>query len=147
MDKNQKKAQRSRGALLLGLAGLLLLIGGVILCGMLAETYPLFERLGGVTSGAGGALMGVGFSRFYQIRKLTPEQERRKEIERCDERNIQVNRAALCVVAAAGFIILGVLAVLFTVLDYGAAGIICSAAVFVLIAVYLVAYRRLSAKM
>ena len=76
--------------------------------------------------------------------RVSPDRERQKEIEQHDERNIQVNRAALSVTAVAAFIALAVMTFIFVVMGWFAAGILTVAAMYVLIAVYLIAHRRMN---
>ena len=131
-------------ALTMILVGLVAVAAGVFWFGRLAEANPNLDRLTGLISGAGGGLTAVGVIQLYNLKRMTPDVMHKKEVERHDERNIQINRAALSVVAAASFFILVILTFLFTALDYGAAGMICAAMLYVQIAVYIVAYNRIS---
>ena len=95
----------------------------------------------------GGGLLGISAAKFIGSRMATPEQARRKEIEQRDERNIQVSRAAMSVVAASAFIILAAMSLLFTFMDLHPADIICSSAICLLLIIYVVAFNRLNKKM
>jgi drug/metabolite transporter (DMT)-like permease len=118
------------------------------ICAILLTYYNKdnsLDRVAGTFCGLGGGLLGSGGSLLVMaLWRYSPETERRKEIEQHDERNIQVNRAALSIVAAAAFIMLGILSVLFTLLECDPAGMITSASIFVLLAVYVIAYSRMN---
>lgn len=140
-----KKTERTRGkTYILGGLGLLLFVSGIVWSSIIPDEMPSLERLAAVFCGAGGSLIGVSLVQLLRIHRMTPEQEKLREIEQHDERNIQVNRAALCIVAAAAFIILAVLGIIFTVVGYRIPGLACSASVFVLLVVYVAAYKKLN---
>ena len=104
-----------------------------------------FDGLAGALCGLGfGLLGGGGATAAMALWRVSPDRERQKEIEQHDERNIQVNRAALSVTAVAAFIVLAVLTFIFVIMGWFAAGILTVAAMYVLIAVYLIAHSRMN---
>ena len=133
--------------LVLMIIGLAMIVSAVVWFGNIPDDDHYLSRISGVLCGVGGGLLGISAAKFIGSRMATPEQARRKEIEQRDERNIQVSRAAMSVVAASAFIILAAMSLLFTFMDLHPADIICSSAIGLLLIIYVVAFNRLNKKM
>ena len=104
-----------------------------------------FDGLAGALCGLGfGLLGGGGAMAAMALWRISPDRERQKEIEQHDERNIQVNRGGGGGGGGGGWVVLAVLTFIFVVMGWFAAGILTVAAMYVLIAVYLIAHRRMN---
>ena len=141
----------NRGKRNRAIVGAVMVAVGIVCFGVCAILLTYYnkdnslDRVAGTFCGLGGGLLGAGGSLLVMaLWRYSPEAERRKEIEQHDERNIQVNRAALSVTAVAAFIVLAVLTFIFVVMGWFAAGILTVAAMYVLIAVYLIAHSRMN---
>lgn len=97
---------RTKLWLILGAAGLLVLIGDIVFKDTLTETAE------GVLSGIGSALMGVSVAKFAigRMEEKHPKQMKQNQIESKDERNVMIRHKAQalsglllqwCVLAAA----------------------------------------------
>jgi hypothetical protein len=109
------------------------------------DAAPNFDRLMGMFSGFGGGLVAVALFFLIRGRMLTPEKRMQEEVEQNDERNIAVQRAASSIAAVAALAIFAILAFVFTSMGYLLPAYLCIGAMYLELAVYLIAlavYRK-----
>lgn len=142
-----KKPWKKRTCVLTLLLGIISFAFGLtgLLTG-LAEGRAV-NRLLCMISGFGFGIMLVAAFMRLRSRVVSKERLEREEIEREDERNIAISRAAgLTAFYAAGGL-LAVLAFVFVGLDDSAPSMICVGGIYLLAAVYLAARRVYAKKM
>lgn len=105
------------------------------------------SMLSGMFTGLGAGFVAIGLVQYIRNKISSPEKLRTKEIEKTDERNIQLIRAAAAVTMSASYVIFAVLAFLFVALDYRIPAFITIGAMYVEFAVYLIAYKILNNRM
>jgi len=133
---------------------ILLLIGLVTLVfGLTAHNLPAAANMStndhflGMLSGAGCGLMGVAI--FFGIRKkiLSPEKRQQEKIEKNDERNITIQRAALSICALSAIFLLAFFAFLFNAMGYLTPSYLCIGGMYALLIIYLLSLKIFQKKM
>lgn len=113
----------------------------------LPEDAHNFSMFAGMLAGLGTAFIAVNI--FYIIREKisSPEKLKQEEIEKNDERNIQVLRALYTIVAVTSYILFVVLAFTFVLLGYYASSWICVGAIYIEAGVFVISRKILDKKM
>ena len=101
----------------------------------------------GMLSGAGTGLIAVAIFFFFRGKIISPEKRQQEKIEKNDERNIAIQRAALSVSAATAFFLFAFFAFLFNAMGYLTPSYLCVGAMYVLLAAYLISIKILQKKM
>ncbi len=105
------------------------------------------DTLLGMFSGFGFGLLAVAVVQLIRAKRMSPEKRAEKDIEKNDERNIAVTRAAHAVGNTAGAATLVVLSFLLMFLDYRVPSYLCIGALYVQLFAFLIAYRVYYKKM
>ncbi len=142
-----KQSGKGKSAIIALTVGVLSLAFGII--GMLNTPDEAHEqaRLMGMFTGFGTGILGV--AAYYMIRKrvVKPEKLAQEEIERTDERNVALNRAALSVAAFAAVLAFALLAFVLLGLGYVLPSQLCIIGMYVEAAAYVIARVVLNKKM
>lgn len=127
--------------------GIVSLIFGIVFARSLPEEEHTLTMLAGMFTGFGAGITAVAL--FYRIRSkvLSPEKLKEKEIEKNDERNIQIVRASFTVVAATAFLTFAVMAFVFMGMGYRVPSLIMVGCIYLQIIVFLIANKVISKKM
>lgn len=110
------------------------------------EEHSLNTLLGMFTGFGFGIIAVAGFM-LVRSKVVSPQKLMQEEIEREDERNIAISRAAGLVGFFAGVGLFAVLAFVFMGLGYRVPSFVCVGGIYVLVAGYLVARRVYAKKM
>ncbi len=105
------------------------------------------NTLMGMFTGFGAGLLGVAVYQTVRSRVVSKEKLAQEKIEREDERNIAIIRAAGTAAYYAAILLMAALVFLFMGLGYKAPSYICLGAMYVLVAVFLIAKKVLEKKM
>ncbi len=132
---------------LLLLAGAVSLAFGII--GILKDPEMSGDgaMLMGMFTGLGAAFTGIGIIRLLYMRFASPKKLKSEEINRKDERNIQVIRASYAVSNMAATILFAAMAFVFVMLGYRIPAFISVGAMWLQVVVFLISYRVLNKKM
>ena len=106
-----------------------------------------FNTLLGMFTGFGAGIMGVAIYQLIRSKMVSQEKLEQEEIERWDERNIAIVRAAATAAYYAAILLIAVLIFLFMGLGYKVPSYICLGALYVLVAVFFIARKILEKKM
>lgn len=106
-----------------------------------------FNMLMGMFSGLGVAFSAVGVIKLIHYRRTPEEKLKQEEINRKDERNVEILRISGTVSNGASSILFAVIAFVFVFLNYKIPAIICIAALYVQILVFLISYGYYNKKM
>lgn len=127
--------------------GAVSLVFGILFARSLSDEEHSLMMLAGMFSGAGAGIMAVAIFFWIRSKVLSPEKLKQKEIEKNDERNVQINNAAFTVVAATANLTFAVLAFVLMGMGYMVPSLIMVACVYLQLAVFLIAHRIISRKM
>ena len=105
------------------------------------------NTLMGMFTGFGAGILGVAVTRLIRQKVVSKEKLEQEEIERQDERNIAIMRAAGLVGFYTAIGLFAVLVFLFMGLGYTVPSYICLAAMYVMVAVAWIARWKLAKKM
>lgn len=133
--------------IVLAVIGIISFTFGILSTIVTPEDAHNLSMLAGMFTGLGAAFVTIGLVQYIRNKISSPEKLRTKEIEKTDERNIQVIRAAAAVAMSASYIIFAILAFTFVALDYRIPAFITIGAMYVEFTVYLISYRILNNKM
>lgn len=120
---------------------------GIFLKIRFPEDAHNYQQFAGMLTGFGCGILAVGI--VFTIRRLlsTPEKLKEREIEKKDERNIQIMRAAYATAAFGAFILFALMTFIFTLMGEFTACLITIVAMYVDIAVFVISYLILQKKM
>ena len=90
--------------------GVVSLIFGIVFANSLSDDQRSLMMLAGMFSGAGTGIIAVAIFFWIRGKVLSPEKLKQKAIEKNDERNVQITRTALTVVAITSNLTFAVLA-------------------------------------
>lgn len=110
------------------------------------ETHHL-QMLAGMFTGMGCAFLAVGIINILRCRFGSAEKRKQREIERTDERNVQIMRYAMSIAAVGAVFFFAALIFVFTALNYILPSMLVLAGIYVQLAVFLAAYRILNKRM
>lgn len=105
------------------------------------------NTLMGMFTGFGAGIMGVAIWQTIRAKLVSREKLEQEEIEKWDERNIAVTRAAATAAYYAAILLMALLIFLFMGLGYRAPSYICLGALYVLVGVFFIARKVLEKKM
>jgi len=105
------------------------------------------NTLMGMFTGFGAGIMGVAIFMVIRSRVVSKEKLEQEEIDKWDERNIAIIRAAATAAYYAAILLVAVLIFLFMGMGYKVPSYICLAGLYVLIGVFFVARKVLEKKM
>lgn len=146
LAKSGKLSNSRSSAYISILIGVILAALGVL--GVLldiARAFNLFMLLG-MLVGVGAVFIGGGMFTLIRAR-LKPEKLKEEEINRKDERNIQVTRASYAVSNTAAALLFGVMAFVLVLLDYITPALIAVGALCVQALVSALAYHFFNKRM
>lgn len=135
------------------LCTLIIILGGAsFLFGLLSFLIAKPEghttnTLLGMFTGFGAGIMGVGVWQIIRAKVVSKEKLEQEEIEKWDERNIAITRAAATAAYYAAILLMAVFIFLFMGLGYRAASYICLGGLYVLVGVFFAARKMLEKKM
>ena len=101
----------------------------------------------GMFAGFGGGIMGVAIWLTIRAKVVSKEKLEQEEIEKWDERNIAIIRAAATVAFYAAILLMTILIFVFMGLGYRTPSYICLGGLYVLVGVFLIARKVLEKKM
>ena len=103
--------------------------------------------LAGMFTGMGSAFLAIGVFFFLRSHFGSAEKKKQREIERNDERNVQITRYAMSIAAFAAVLFSAILIFVFTALNYILPSMLILAGVYIELAVFLIAFKILERKM
>ena len=101
----------------------------------------------GMFTGFGAGIMGVAIYQLIRAKVVSKEKLEQEEIEKWDERNIAIIRAAATAAYYAAVLLMAIMVFLFMGLVYRVPSYICLGGLYVLIGVFLAARKVLEKKM
>lgn len=126
--------------MVLGLLGLISLVIGIIMITRLSEDSHGADMAAGMLCG-----MGTCFIIIFIIRKVQehfyPEKVKKDEIEKSDERNIQVTRAAFTVLGTVAILYMTGMTLAMAFMDFIVGTYISIAGIYVCAISFFIAYR------
>lgn len=131
--------------MLLIVIGVISLAFGVVMQQGLTEDEHDLSMLMGMFTGMGAAFTVVGTIRLIRLKMVSPEKLKQEEIERNDERNVQILRLAYTVACVTSTILFTVLAFVFVCLGYRTPALITIGALYVQVLAFFLAniyYRK-----
>ncbi|NLA86409.1 MAG: hypothetical protein GX847_03830 [Clostridiales bacterium] len=143
----QNKSHKSRrNSYISILIGVILVAFGVL--GVLLEMVQSFHlvMLLGMFTGIGAVFIGGGVFTLYRVR-FAPQKLKEEEINRRDERNIQVTRASYAVSNSAAALLFGFMAFILVLLNYITPALIAVGALCIQALVSVIAYRVFNKRM
>lgn len=105
------------------------------------------NTLMGMFTGFGAGICAVAVFRMIREKVVSKEKLEQEEIDRQDERNVAIIRAAGTAAYYAAILLMAVLVFLFTGMGYSVPSYICLGAMYVLVGVFFVARKLLEKKM
>ena len=105
------------------------------------------NTLMGMFTGFGAGIMGVAIWQTIRAKVVSKEKLEQEEIEKWDERNIAISRAAGTAAYYAAILLMAVLIFLFMGLGYRTPSYICLGGLYVLVGVFFAARKVLEKKM
>ena len=127
--------------------GIVSLIFGILFARSLSDDQNNLQMLAGMFTGAGTGIIAVAIFFWIRSKIVSPEKLKQKEIEKNDERNIQISRAALSVVAMTSNLTFAILAFVLMGMGYMVPALIMVACIYLQVAIFLIANRIISRKM
>lgn len=133
------------------LLGVLTLVLGILIevhLQMTGETQmPNISRFAGMLTGFGSGILAVGAFRLLRNRFGSKEKLKEREIEKNDERNIQLTRVAYTVAAVGALLLFAILAFIFILLGDYLESWLAIIAMYVEIIIFGIAYKVIGKKM
>lgn len=105
------------------------------------------NTLMGMFAGFGGGIMGVSIWQTIRAKVVSEEKLEQEEIEKWDERNIAIIRAAATAAYYAAILLMAILIFVFMGMGYRAPSYICLGGLYVLVGVFFIARKLLEKKM
>ena len=127
--------------------GVVSLVFGILFARSLSDEEHSLLMLAGMFSGAGAGIVAVAIFFWIRSKVLSPEKLKQKEIEKNDERNVQITRAAMTVVAYTSNITFGILAFVLMGMGFMVPSLIMVGCAYIQLAIFLIANRVISRKM
>lgn len=127
--------------------GIVSIIFGSVANGMLPDDAHNLSMFMGMFVGTGGAFIGIGIVRLVRLKTASPQKLKQEEIERNDERNIQILRISYTVANVTATIIFAIMAFTFVFLDYIIPALISIGAIYVQLAAVFIAHKYYSKQM
>lgn len=127
--------------------GILLFALGIIKAIMLPDTAHLESRIMGMLTGLGGGIAGFSIMRLIQLKVSSPEKLKQKQIEKHDERNIQLARTAYTISSMSATLMFAGLVFLFTMMGSITESYICLGALLLQSLIFFVSYGHFEKKM
>ena len=114
--------------------GTVSLLFGVLMFGLAKPEGHAANTLMGMFAGFGAGILGVAIARLIRAKTISEEKREQEEIERQDERNIAIMRAAGLASFYVAVGLLALLVFLFMGLGYRVPSFICLGAMYLLVA-------------
>lgn len=127
--------------------GILSVIFGIIFDANIPDDAHNLSMLSGVLTGMGAAFIAVSVVRLIKVKISTPEKLKAEEIEKKDERNIQILRTSYTIVAISSVFLFVAIALLFLAMNYMIPAFIALGCMYIEIVIFFIAYSRISSKM
>ena len=129
------------------IVGIITIALGVTMSCMLSEEEHNLVRFAGMMSGFGCGVLGVGTVKLLRDKLSSKEKLKERQIEENDERNLLIIRSAYTVSACGAYILFAIMAFVFTFLGDFRATTISLAAMYIDIAVLVIARIVLQKKL
>ena len=127
--------------------GVVSLIFGIVFANSLSDDQRSLMMLAGMFSGAGTGIIAVAIFFWSRGKVLSPEKLKQKAIEKNDERNVQITRTALTVVAITSNLTFAVLAFVLMGMGYMVPALIMVGCIYLQLGIFLIANNVISRKM
>ncbi|MEY8298227.1 MAG: hypothetical protein ACLRJC_06220 [Emergencia timonensis] len=127
--------------------GVVSLIFGIVFANSLSDDQRSLMMLAGMFSGAGTGIIAVAIFFWIRGKVLSPEKLKQKAIEKNDERNVQITRTALTVVAITSNLTFAVLAFVLMGMGYMVPALIMVGCIYLQLGIFLIANNVISRKM
>lgn len=127
--------------------GVVSLIFGIVFANSLSDDQRSLMMLAGMFSGAGTGITAVAIFFWIRGKVLSPEKLKQKAIEKNDERNVQITRTALTVVAITSNLTFAVLAFVLMGMGYMVPALIMVGCIYLQLGIFLIANNVISRKM
>ena len=127
--------------------GVVSLFFGIIFARSLSEEESSLMMLAGMFTGLGCGIIAVAVFYWVRSKVLSPEKLKQKEIEKNDERNVQISRASFTVVAVTSNLTFAVLAFVLIGMGYMVPSLIMVGCIYLQLAIFLIASKIISRKM
>ena len=131
----------------MGVFGVVSLIFGIVFANSLSDDQRSLMMLAGMFSGAGTGIIAVAIFFWIRGKVLSPEKLKQKAIEKNDERNVQITRTALTVVAITSNLTFAVLAFVLMGMGYMVPALIMVGCIYLQLGIFLIANNVISRKM
>ncbi|MCX4364002.1 MAG: hypothetical protein OSJ74_11595 [Clostridia bacterium] len=133
------------------LLGVITLVFGILIEARLQITgetqTPNISRFAGMLTGFGCGILIVGVVRLLRNRFSSKEKLKEREIEKNDERNIQLTRAAYTVAAMGALFLFVILAFVYILLGAYLESWLAIGAMYIEVIIFGIAYRVIGKKM
>ena len=127
--------------------GVVSLIFGIVFANSLSDDQRSLMMLAGMFSGAGTGIIAVAIFFWIRGKVLSPEKLKQKAIEKNDERNVQITRTALTVVAITSNLTFAALAFVLMGMGYMVPALIMVGCIYLQLGIFLIANNVISRKM
>ncbi|MCI5688819.1 MAG: hypothetical protein MR303_10100 [Emergencia sp.] len=129
------------------IAGAVAIVFGLWYSYITPEEMHHLQMLAGMFTGMGSAFLAIGVFFFLHSHFGSAEKKKQREIERNDERNVQITCYAMSIAAFAAVLFSAILIFVFTALNYILPSMLILAGVYIELAVFLIAFKILERKM
>ena len=133
--------------ILLMLLGAASLLFGLLTFLIAKPESSSMNTLMGMFTGFGAGILGVAIFQTIRAKVVSSEKLEQEEIDKWDERNIAITRAAATAAYYAAILLMAALIFLFMGLGYKAASYICLGGLYLLVGVFFIARKMLEKKM
>ena len=127
--------------------GAISLLFGAVSAQKVPEDAHDLSMLMGMFSGLGGAFMAIGIFRLVYVKIAPPAKLKQKEIDRNDERNVQILRIAYTIACITATMLFAIMAFVFVYLGYRVPAFISIGALYVQILAFFFAHMYYNKKM
>ena len=127
--------------------GVVSLVFGILFVRTLSDDQSNLQMLAGMFCGTGAGIIAVAIFFWIRSKVLSPEKLKEKEIEKKDERNVQITRASFTVVAMTSNLTSIVIAYVLVGMGNVTLAMILLGSVYLELGIFLIAHRIYSHKM
>lgn len=127
--------------------GIVTLVFGIVYSQRLPQDLHSMNMLMGMFTGIGGAFAVVGTIRLIHYKRTPVDKLKKEEIERNDERNIQLSRIAGTIANNTATVLFILMIFILVWLDYRIPAFIALGALYVQLFAFIIAYRYFNGKM
>jgi uncharacterized membrane protein len=142
-----KSFNNVRYGIFLFIVGCISLVFGVVANFFVPDQQHDLSMLMGMFTGVGIAFIGIAVFQWVRSKVSSPEKLKQQEIDRNDERNIQIQRASSTASNLVSALLFAVMAFVLVFLGYRTAALISIGALYVQVFTFMAAHRYYSNRM